>query len=127
MISLFSQDSFLFHGSIKDNIIMGEKYNKIKLKKICNNIGILEFISFSNLDNVLDPYKTNLSGGQIQNFNCQNFIQRISIIHFDEPTTNLDQSNKDKFMNYLKKLNTTSLIVTHDKEILNYCDRVHSL
>ena len=128
MISLFSQDSFLFHGSIKDNIIMGEKYNKIKLKKICNNIGILEFISFSNLDNVLDPYKTNLSGGQIQRILIARTLYKESQLYiFDEPTTNLDQSNKDKFMNYLKKLNTTSLIVTHDKEILNYCDRVHSL
>ena len=43
---------------------------------------------------------------------------------FDEPTTNLDKKNKDKFMNYLKNFKNTYLIVTHDKELLKNVDRV---
>lgn len=124
-VSLFSQDSFIFNGSIKENILFGEALDLKRLNKICNELNIFEFINKKNLSRFIDPYKNNLSSGQIQRILLARALYKKSMIYiFDEPTTNLDKKNKDKFMNYLKNYKNTYLIVTHDKELLKNVDRL---
>ena len=94
-MSLFSQDSFIFNGSIKENILFGEKLDSERLKKICEKMNIFEFITYRNLDRLIDPYKNNLSSGQIQRILLARTLYKKSMIYiFDEPTTNLDKLNK---------------------------------
>ena len=124
-VSLFSQDSFIFNGSIKENILFGEALDLKRLNKICKELNIFEFINYKNLGRFIDPYKNNLSSGQIQRILLARALYKKSMIYiFDEPTTNLDKKNKDKFMNYLKNYKNTYLIVTHDKELLKNVDRL---
>lgn len=50
-----------------------------------------------------------------------------SLILADEPTGNLDSVSSKNVMEILVKLqrelNVTMILVTHDKEIANYCNR----
>lgn len=58
-------------------------------------------------------------------------INKPALLIADEPTSSLDQENRDTFMNLLmsavKKSSTTLLFVSHDMSLSHYFDRVESL
>ncbi len=124
-ISLFSQDSFIFNGTIKENILFGENFDLERLKKTCKAMNIFEFTSYKNLDKHIDSYKNNLSSGQIQRILLARTLYKKSLLYvFDEPTTNLDRYNRDNFINYLKNNENTYLIITHDISLMKKFDKV---
>ena len=124
-ISLFSQDSFIFNGTIKENILFGEKLDQKRLKKICKSMNIFEFISLKNLEKKIDPYKNNYSSGQIQRILLARTLYKSSSLYiFDEPTTNLDNYNRNNFLKYLKNNENTYLIVTHDTNLMSKLDKI---
>lgn len=70
-----------------------------------------------------------LSGGEKKRVSIAiGLINEPEILFLDEPTTGVDASRRFDIINYLKKLNletkTTMVIVTHDLETANICDRV---
>lgn len=69
-----------------------------------------------------------LSGGEKKRVSItMGLINSPQILFLDEPTTGVDSSKRYDMINYLKKLNsetgTTMVIVTHDLETANICDR----
>lgn len=70
-----------------------------------------------------------LSGGEKKRVSIAiGLINEPEILFLDEPTTGVDASRRFDILNYLKKLNmeiqTTMVIVTHDLETANICDRI---
>jgi len=70
-----------------------------------------------------------LSGGEQKRVSIAiGLINSPEILFLDEPTTGVDATRRFDILNYLKKLNmetkTTMVIVTHDLETANICDRV---
>lgn len=70
-----------------------------------------------------------LSGGEQKRVSIAiGLINEPEILFLDEPTTGVDATRRFDILNYLKKLNmetkTTMVIVTHDLETANICDRV---
>jgi ABC-2 type transport system ATP-binding protein len=70
-----------------------------------------------------------LSGGEKKRVSISiGLINEPHVLFLDEPTTGVDASRRFDILNYLKKLNietkTTMVIVTHDLESANICDRV---
>ena len=70
-----------------------------------------------------------LSGGEKKRVSIAiGLINQPEILFLDEPTTGVDASRRFDILNYLRKLNmetkTTQVIVTHDLETANICDRV---
>jgi putative ABC transport system ATP-binding protein len=84
----------------------------------------LEENKFQNLSN-------QLSGGQIQRVAiARSLINNPSIILADEPTGNLDTKTSRIVMDTFRELNKnghTIIIITHEKEIAEYTDRVISV
>ena len=72
-----------------------------------------------------------LSGGEQQRVAIARVILKPSkIILADEPTGSLDEKNRDQVISLLKYLNKegkTVVIVTHDKNVANECDRIIEL
>ena len=72
----------------------------------------------------------NLSGGQKQRVAiARALVNDAELILADEPTGALDSENGKQILNILKKINKqgkTVLIVTHDNEIANQCNRIIS-
>ncbi|MDY4127556.1 ABC transporter ATP-binding protein [Peptostreptococcus porci] len=72
-----------------------------------------------------------LSGGQKQRVAIARAISNNpSVIFADEPTGNLDENNTQTVLNIFRKLNQdgiTIVMITHDRELLKYADRVVEL
>lgn len=77
-------------------------------------------------------YPVQLSGGEQQRVAlARAFITRPPILMADEPTGNLDSENGQHVMQLLLELNreegTTLILVTHDRQLAEYADRVITL
>lgn len=63
-----------------------------------------------------------MSGGEKNKYKiAQAFSKDINILFADEPTANLDIKGIEKFQNMLKKLKDATMIVSHDRELLDAC------
>ena len=56
-------------------------------------------------------------------------LQKSLIIFFDEPLAGLDEITRKKVIKMILKecKGKTMLVITHDKEIIPYMDKVHKL
>ena len=131
-ISYINQNPFFFEDTIAKNICLKEELTeeeKERFEKIKKTILGLDFISkFSKGTNtILETSGLNLSAGQRQRINlARGIFKKHSIIFMDEPTSALDYDTETKILNKLFKsdLITTSVIATHRKSILDYCNKV---
>ncbi|RPF53419.1 ABC transporter ATP-binding protein [Aquisalibacillus elongatus] len=68
-------------------------------------------------------YPAQLSGGEKQRLAiARALINEPSLLICDEPTGNLDQSNRDQIMDILKELKadgTSVILVTHDRDLMD--------
>ena len=76
----------------------------------------------------LHHYPNQLSGGEQQRVAiARAFAGNPKILFADEPTGNLDQKTAQRIIDLLFRMNkengTTLIMVTHDNEIANHCDR----
>ncbi len=84
------------------------------------------------LDHRLLHYPRQLSGGEKQRVAiARAFVTAPSLLFADEPTGNLDNKTGGRILNLLFDLNaaakTTLVLVTHDLEAANRCDRLLEL
>ncbi len=131
-ISYINQNPFFFEDTIAKNICLKEELTeeeKERFEKIKKTILGIDFISkFSKGTNtILETSGLNLSAGQRQRINlARGIFKKHSIIFMDEPTSALDYDTETKILDKLFKsdLITTSVIATHRKSILDYCNKV---
>lgn len=104
---------------------------KVKDQFFCSKEKIVEVLKLVNLDDtVLNKFPNQLSGGQIQRVVIAIALSRnIKLLLLDEPTTALDNENKENIINLIsklqKELNILTLFVTHDIEsIKNLCENI---
>ncbi len=89
----------------------------------------VHMLKIVNLGDRLLHKPTQMSGGQQQRVGiARAFIARPKIVFADEPTGNLDSRTSREVMEIMvamaKKYHETLIIVTHDREIAKYADRV---
>ncbi len=77
-------------------------------------------------------YPLQLSGGEQQRVAlARAFINQPQILFADEPTGNLDGKNGQHIVDLLFGMNeragTTLILVTHDRELAQHCDRIISI
>jgi putative ABC transport system ATP-binding protein len=85
-----------------------------------------------NIKHIMKQGIGELSGGQQQRLSCARvLVKKPKIIFADEPTGNLDTQTASELMdilfNYVKKNNAGLIMVTHENEIANKCDKVYKL
>lgn len=99
------------------------------IKKDKRNKSAKRMLKKVGLGKRLKHKPTQMSGGQQQRVGiARAFITKPDIIFADEPTGNLDSKTTIEVMEMMVKMarhnNQTLIIVTHDREIAQYADRV---
>ena len=104
---------------------------KITDQFFCSDEKKEEVLKLVNLDkDILKKFPSQLSGGQIQRIVIAIALSRdIKILLLDEPTTALDEENKNNVITLIdeikEKLNILILFVTHDiNSIRNICKNI---
>lgn len=124
---IFQDFKLIESMNVKENIavpllLKNEKPNTIN-QKIDNILKKL------NIEYLKDKNSYEISGGEKQRVACARaLIGSPKIILADEPTGALDSNSAENLMNLIKdinkKFNTTVLLVTHDKNVAEYGDRI---
>ena len=102
--------------------------NRVPLSKVIPIVK--EKLALVNLpEDVLYKYPSELSGGMKKRVGfARTLITNPEIILYDEPTTGLDPITTkiihELMYNMQKKLNLTSIVITHDLDIFKYADKV---
>ena len=123
-IAYVPQESFLFRGSIKDNLIYSNP-SKIQLEKELEDIGILDWFNRyeDGLLHDVGERGGNVSAGERQFIALlRAVLAKREIIVFDEATANLDIETENSILEATEKilLNQTSVVIAHRLEtILN--------
>lgn len=129
LISVVSQDVYLFNSSIKENIILNSRCKEYEMELAATKSGANKFIS-----DMKDKYDTNvgqrgckLSGGQRQKIAmARALIRNFRIIILDEATSNYDVESERMVNDIIKNnyIKNTVLIITHKPEILEKVDKI---
>lgn len=129
-ISFVFQDNFMFSGTIKENILMGnENASEEDLQRV---IGMAHLDEFSaTLENGLDTYVgergTTLSGGQRQRVAiARAMLKNAPIVILDEATSALDNKSEAIVQKALDNLiqNKTVFIIAHRLSTIQNADRI---
>jgi ATP-binding cassette subfamily C protein LapB len=132
-IGIMLQDSWLFSGTIRENIQMGyNEYDDDHILKICKIAGVDDFVGSNpkGYDLEIRERGIGLSGGQRQTINlARSLLHDPQVLLLDEPTSSMDQGTEKKVVESLKRNSTdkTMIIVTHRNPILKLVDRVFVL
>ncbi|MCH1520489.1 MAG: ABC transporter ATP-binding protein/permease [SAR324 cluster bacterium] len=129
-ISVVHQDTFLFHGTIEENIRMGNpEANETEITNAAKNANIHEFVT-----TLPDRYKTiigekgiKLSGGQRQRIAIARALLRDTpILILDEALSAVDAENEYVIQQALDRLmkNRTTLVLAHRLSSIIKCDRI---
>jgi ABC-type lipoprotein export system ATPase subunit len=100
------------------------KITKREQKKEVENI-----LKLVEMDHRKNAYPSSLSGGEKQRVAiARAIIHQPKILFADEPTASLDSKRSKDVMMLLrdltKTLNITTLMVTHDEEMLSFADHI---
>jgi len=129
-IGVMPQDSWLFSGSIQDNITSGRsKFTDEEVLAVSRISTADEFISQipQGYDFEIKEKGVGLSGGQKQAI-ClaRSILNRPNILVLDEPTSSMDQQTETKVVENLNHYlsEKTLIVITHRNALLSICDRV---
>ncbi len=130
-IVFLPQQSFLFNGTLEDNLFYGFDFiNKKKFLDLFHLFGMNDMTqddSFS-LQRPIGEFGKNLSGGQRQKIALvRALLFEPKILLLDESTCFLDEVMEKKVFEFLTHENITLIFTTHNLKLLSYANKVFNL
>jgi len=119
------QAHYLFRGfNADENLKISELLSENKIDET--------LLSSLNINHVMKQGIGELSGGQQQRLSCARvLVKKPKVIFADEPTGNLDTQTAneviDVLFDYVKTNDAGLIMVTHENNIANKCDKVYQL
>ena len=104
-ISIVSQETVIFSGTIKENILINKKTTDEELEKICKSVGLEEFINSleEGINTEIGERGVKISGGQKQRISiARAILNDSSVLIFDEATSALDNISQNNIIENLK-------------------------
>ncbi|MCU1728437.1 type I secretion system permease/ATPase [Pseudomonas sp. 7P_10.2_Bac1] len=129
-VGLLTQNSRLFHGTLRDNLIMGAPHaSDAEILQALTLTGAAEFVAkfASGMDHLILEGGLGLSGGQRQALLLSRLmIRQPHIVLLDEPTASLDEASERHLINNLNQwaAHRTLVIATHRMSVLSLVNRI---
>lgn len=127
MISVVSQQIYLFNDTIRNNICIYKKVSDEVIETACKDSGLEDFLKEVSLHYVVGQNGAMLSGGQKQKIAlARALVHDKPIIIFDEVTSNTDVYSEHQINGLLhtRLKEKTVIIITHKQEILQDVDQI---
>ena len=128
MFSMVLQDSWIFEGTIRENISFNRSITDGELEKACDAVGIREFI-----ESLPQGYDTKIGGslalssGQKQQISIARALIRESpLIILDEATSSVDTLTETRIQESMDKLveGRTSFVIAHRLSTIRNADMI---
>jgi len=115
--------------TVEEQLLLMLEVSESPLKKREQQIEVERVLNLVGMDHRKDAYPSSLSGGEKQRVAiARAIIHKPKVLFADEPTASLDSKRSKDVMELIceltKTLNITTLMVTHDEEMLAYTDQV---
>ncbi|UOE57383.1 ABC transporter ATP-binding protein [Bacillus sp. CMF12] len=115
--------------TVEEQLMLMLDVSELKLKKDEQKAEIDKVLKLVGMDHRKKAYPFSLSGGEKQRVAiARAIIHKPKVLFADEPTASLDSKRSKDVMllirDLTKTLNITTLIVTHDEEMLSFADRI---
>jgi ATP-binding cassette, subfamily B (MDR/TAP), member 1 len=131
-LGLVSQETHLYQGSIRDNLLLGVKEKDVddeRLFQVCKDSNIHDFIVSlpESYNTNIGPRGLSLSGGQRQRIAiARALLRNPQILLLDEATSALDPESQTLVMEALERVGKgrTTISVTHHMEMVKRADKV---
>lgn len=132
-VSMFSQQTYLFNETIRDNLkIAKADASDEEIMSALEKASLGEFINNlpNKLDTIINESALNISLGEKQRIGLARvFLRKPKLLLLDEPTSNIDSLNASLIYKALlkEKGDMSVIIVSHQENIAQYCDKVYLL
>lgn len=129
-ISYISQNTFLFSGTIRENLLFGNSdVSDDDISQVCKICELEEYINSLPLkfNTRIEENGKNLSGGQKQRLAiARALLKKPEILIMDEATSNLDYITEKTIENTINKFskNMTTIIIAHRLSTIKDCDKI---
>lgn len=129
-IAVLEQDTFLFDGSIAENIAIGKPDASMEeIQKAARRAGLHNFISTlpDGYDTQMGEMGARLSGGERQRVGiARTMLTDPDVIVMDEPTSSLDVLHEKELLKTLREecADKMLIIVSHRPSTLTGCTRI---
>ena len=129
-IGIVSQETYLFNGTIRDNILYAKPdATEEELIDACKKANIYDFVDKqdSGLDTVVGNRGLKLSGGEKQLISIARVLLKDpALMIFDEATSALDSISEQKIQDAIEPLITsrTSILIAHRLSTILAADEI---
>lgn len=133
MESFVTQETYLFHDSIKNNLRIAKLDATDKeIEDACKKASVHDFIMTlpNGYDTPVGELGDTLSGGERQRIGlARAFLHEAPLMLLDEPTSNLDSLNEAVILKSLheQKKNRTIVLVSHRQSTMKIADTVYAM
>ncbi|NHC42010.1 ABC transporter ATP-binding protein [Bacillus sp. MM2020_1] len=115
--------------TVEEQLLLMLDVSESKLKKREQKKEVDKILKLVEMDHRKNAYPASLSGGEKQRVAiARAIIHQPKVLFADEPTASLDSKRSKDVMRLIreltKTLNITTLMVTHDEEMLSYADHI---
>lgn len=121
-VVLVPHDAYLFKGSVKDNLLMGNKNASLKsLEDALSKVALKEFLDEQEgLNTQVMENGSNLSGGQRQRLGlARALLSDADVYIFDEATSNIDAESEQLIMDVITELSKTKIVIVISHRLAN--------
>jgi ATP-binding cassette subfamily C protein len=133
MEGLVTQETHLFHDSIRSNLKIAKlDATDEQIVAACKKASVHDFIMTlpQGYDTPVGELGDTLSGGERQRLGlARAFLHDAPLMLLDEPTSNLDSLNEAVILRSLRqeRAGKTVVLVSHRKSTMRVADRVYSV
>jgi len=127
MVGDFLELQEIFHGSIRENILVGRDFDQSHLEYILDLVGLKDYLYKlpEGLEAMLQPSGKGLSKSLAQKILlARGFVGKPKALIMENVLVDLDKNVLDKIVDYLFQGNWTLIMVSYDDEILKRADEV---